>query len=225
MRQWKKALAREVAEESSSHQWQNTGDNSQRGFIELARGCSWLMAAEVCLPLLHLRRTVSSVLKFFLFSRRAKRTPCTAPASRAGHLWWVCRWPAVSWNSGRKEKMDVMWLQIFCMVFHRCLSWLHGSCVALRAHWHLLPQRCVAKRMCCLKLAHSPMLEWHNANSSSKFELFRDGNPAPTAVKENCVLNCSWNWADPMGSCPAQLPVSHRGSEGPILQPGFTTMS
>lgn len=43
------------------------------------------------------------LLKFCLFERRAKRTPRTALASRAGHFWWVCRWPAVSWAEGKTE--------------------------------------------------------------------------------------------------------------------------
>lgn len=118
-----------------------------------------------------------------------------ALASRAGHFWWVCRWPAVSWNTGQKEKPVVKWPQILYMFLYLCLSWLHGSCVALRAHWHLLPQGCIAKRMRCLKLAHSPVLERHNANPSPKFELFRNGNPAPPAVKENRALRCSGYWA------------------------------
>lgn len=130
--------------------------------------------------------------------------PCFKEVEKGPHVW---HWLPEMGTSGESAdgllspptlggRRNWMWCgYTFCVCFFTCVFHDCTAPAALRAHQHLLPQRCIAKRMYCCKVAHSPVLEWHNANYSSMFKLFRDGNPTPTAMKENCVPSCSGNWA------------------------------
>lgn len=198
MMQWKEVLAKEEAEESSSsHQWQNTGAHSQGGFIKLAGECLWFLAAEECLSLLH-GKNCPQYAQALLVLKKKKRDPMYGTGlQRRAHLASLQRVCCVL-QHGAEGKTGCDVATHFVYAFHLCLSWLHGfSCFqsplappATERHW---------KRTCCWKPAHSPMLEWHNANYSSKFK-FRDGNPTPTAMKENM---CQAAVGTGLDSCPA----------------------
>lgn len=126
MMQWKKVLAKEVAEESSSsHQWQNTGAHSQQDFIELARGYLWFLAAEECLLLLHCKNCPQCAQVTLVLKKR-RRDPVYGTGFQ--------RWEYLvslqitcclqHWAEG-KTACDVA--THFVCAFYLCLSWLHGS--------------------------------------------------------------------------------------------------
>lgn len=209
MMQWKKVLAKEVAEESSSsHQWQNTGAHSQRDFIKLARGCLWFLAAEECHPLLHQKNCPQNAQVILVLKKR-KRDPMYGTGfQRWAHLVSL-QMACCLLQHWAEEKTGCHVAPHFVYPFYLCLSWLHGSSCFES------PLAPPATEMHCQKdvlLAHSPMLEWHNANYSSKFKLFRDGNPTPTAMKGNGVPGCGGKWAGFLPCLADFLPWGQRRS-------------
>lgn len=127
MMQWKKVLAKEVAEESSSsHQWQNTGAHSQQDFIKLARRCLWFLAAEECLPLLHRKNCPQYAQVILVLKKRKRDSMYGTGFQRWAHLVSL-RWPAVSSNTEQRKKTGYDVASHFVYAFYLCLSWLHGS--------------------------------------------------------------------------------------------------
>lgn len=142
-----------------------------------SRACLRFVAAEACAPGLCLR-SVPSVPDFCFCWRRAKSIQCMALAaishgSAHGLL-------APEMLARRKDWVKhgcsfyVWFLSVFCNRLALVSLWGPAS---TSCHKDVLPKERV----------HNPTFKWHNANYSSKPELFRDDNPTHTGLKENCV--------------------------------------